>query len=308
MKELLKSLLRAQRNFLLEKEIGRKAIIFLPYAWLICFFLVPFFIILKISLSEPTIAMPPFKPLWTWVDDGILQIRLFLNTYQIIFDDDLYIFAYLESIKIAGAATFFCLLIGYPMAYGISRSSPKKQNILLLMVILPFWTSFLLRIYAWMGILSPTGILNKGLMLLGVIDTPLKLMQTDFAVCLGMVYCYLPFMIFPLYASLEKFDYSLLEAAADLGCKPWKAFIKITLPLTSRAMVTGAMLVFIPATGEFVIPELLGSSKTLMLGKVIWTEFFTNRDWPMAATLSILVLVLLLLPVMIFQRTRKEKP
>ena len=280
---------------------GRGGVILLPYLWLVLFFLIPFVFVLKISLAEALIAIPPYSPLLEWTEDAYLRITLVFDNFSFILEDDIYWRAYLNSVKIAAISTVFCLLIGYPMAYGIARASPAWRNPLLLLIILPFWTSFLLRVYAWMGLLKNTGLVNNTLIALGVIEEPLFMMNTDFAVYVGIVYTYLPFMILPLYANLEKHDLSLLEAAADLGCRPWKAFLVVTLPLSLPGMTAGAMLVFIPAVGEFVIPALLGSADTLMIGRVLWDEFFANRDWPVASAVAVAMLVLLVVPIMLFQ-------
>jgi putrescine transport system permease protein len=234
----------------------------------------------------------------------MLEIKLTIANYAFLFEDALYKNAYINSLKIAGISTILCLLLGYPMAYGMARSKPSTRNILLLLVVLPFWTSFLLRVYAWIGLLKNNGVINNILISLGIIDEPIVMMQTDFAVYLGIVYSYLPFMILPLYSTLEKMDLTLLEAAADLGCRPTKAFLKITLPLSLPGIVAGCMLVFIPAVGEYVIPALLGGPDTLMIGRVLWDEFFANRDWPVASAVAIAMLLLLVVPIMIFQYTQ----
>ncbi|MGL6224090.1 MAG: ABC transporter permease subunit, partial [Steroidobacteraceae bacterium] len=237
---------------------GRSLVTAVPYLWLLFFFLIPFAIVLKISFSSTLIAMPPYEPLLHWTAEKVLQIKLNLGNYAFLVEDNLYWMAYLNSIKVAAISTLFCLLIGYPIAYSIARSSPSLRNILMLLIVLPFWTSFLLRVYAWIGILKNNGLLNNFLLSIGVIDQPIQMLQTDFAVYVGIVYSYLPFMILPLYANLEKMDLTLLEAAADLGCKPWQGFLKITLPLSVPGIIAGCLLVFIPAVGEFVIPSLLG--------------------------------------------------
>ncbi|WP_255448395.1 ABC transporter permease subunit [Telmatospirillum sp. J64-1] len=278
----------------------------LPYLWLVLFFLIPFAIVFKISFSESIRAIPPYAPLFEMVDDTFLQIRLNLANYMMLFEDRLYLAAYLNSIKIAAISTLVCLLIGYPMAYGIARSSKAVRNGLLMLIILPFWTSFLIRVYAWIGLLKNEGLINNFLLWLGLIDQPLPMLYTPFAVYVGIVYSYLPFMILPLYATLEKMDMSLLEAAADLGCKPFKAFLTITLPLSLPGIVAGSLLVFIPAVGEFVIPDLLGGPSTLMIGKVLWTDFFNNRDWPLASAVAVAMLVLLVVPIMLFQRYQQR--
>ncbi len=283
---------------------GRPIVISIPYLWLLLFFVIPFVIVLKISFAESRIAMPPYSPFWEWTSSTVVQIKLTLANYAFLFQDALYGNAYLSSLRIAGISTILCLLMGYPMAYGMARSKPSTRNILLLLVVLPFWTSFLLRVYAWIGLLKNNGVINNVLMALGVIDEPIVMMQTDFAVYLGIVYSYLPFMILPLYSTLEKMDLTLLEAAADLGCRPMKAFLKITLPLSLPGIIAGCMLVFIPAVGEYVIPALLGGPDTLMIGRVLWDEFFANRDWPVASAVAIAMLLLLVVPIMIFQYTQ----
>ena len=283
---------------------GRSLVTAIPYLWLTIFFLIPFAIVLKISFSDAQISMPPYQPLLHWVSDKALQIQLNFGNFAFLVEDNLYWKAYLNSIWVAGVSTLLCLLIGYPMAYAIARSQASTRNILLLLVILPFWTSFLLRVYAWIGILKNNGLINNTLMALGVIDQPIQMLQTDFAVYVGIVYSYLPFMILPLYANLEKLDLTLLEAAADLGCRPWKSFLKVTLPLSVPGIIAGCLLVFIPAVGEFVIPALLGDPGMLMIGKVLWTEFFNNRDWPVASAVAIALLLFLVIPIMFFQRAQ----
>ncbi len=283
---------------------GRTLVTSIPFLWLLLFFLIPFAIVLKISFSDARIAMPPYEPLLHWVGNKVVEIKLNLGNYAFLIEDDLYWKAYLNSIWIAGVSTLLCLLIGYPMSYAIARSKPSTRNILLLLVILPFWTSFLLRVYAWIGILKNNGLINNTLMGLGVIDQPIQMLQTDFAVYIGIVYSYLPFMILPLYANLEKMDLTLLEAAADLGSRPWESFLKVTLPLSVPGIIAGCLLVFIPAVGEFVIPALLGDPGTLMIGKVLWTEFFNNRDWPVASAVAIALLLFLVIPIMYFQRAQ----
>jgi putrescine transport system permease protein len=283
---------------------GRTLVTAVPYLWLLVFFLIPFLIVLKISFSSSQIAMPPYEPLLHWTGDKVMQIKLNLGNFAFLVEDDLYWRAYLNSIKVAAISTLFCLLLGYPIAYAIARSNPSVRNILMLLIVLPFWTSFLLRVYAWIGILKNNGLLNNFLMWIGVIDQPIQMLQTDFAVYLGIVYSYLPFMILPLYANLEKMDLTLLEAAADLGCKPWQSFYKVTLPLSLQGIIAGCLLVFIPVVGEFVIPSLLGDPGMLMIGKVLWTEFFNNRDWPVASAVAIALLLFLVIPIMYFQRAQ----
>jgi putrescine transport system permease protein len=252
-------------------------------------------------------AMPPYAPLIEWRDGMIVGIKLYFSNYRFLFTDRLYASAYLYSIKVAAVSTLWCLLIGYPMAYAIARASAAWKNLLLMLIILPFWTSFLLRVYAWIGLLKSNGVINNVLLGLGIIHEPLTLMQTDFAVYVGIVYSYLPFMILPLYANLEKPDATLLEAAADLGARPWRAFLRVTVPLSIPGILAGCLLVFIPAVGEYVIPSLLGRTDQLMIGRVLSDEFFANRDWPVASAVAILILILLVVPIMLFQRVQKSE-
>lgn len=287
---------------------GRSSVIAIPFLWLFLFFLIPFIIVLKISLAEYATAIPPYTDLLEWGEDAMVSIKLNFGNFQFLLEDDLYWSAYLSSARIALISTLWCLLLGYPMAYAIARASRTNRNILLMLVILPFWTSFLLRVYAWIGILKNNGLINNILMGLGLVDEPIVMMQTDFAVYIGIVYTYLPFMILPLYANLEKLDGTLLEAASDLGCKPFKAFLLITLPLSLPGIIAGSMLVFIPAVGEFVIPSLLGGPDTLMIGRVLWDEFFNNRDWPIASAVAIAMLVFLVVPIMLFQHYQNRSP
>lgn len=280
---------------------GRYLAVAPPYLWLLLFFLVPFVLALKISFAEPIFDQPPYTAVFEWSKGLIPEFKGTLENYRFLTTDNLYILAYLNSIKIAVVSTLLCLLIGYPMAYGIARAPGAMRNALLMAVILPFWTSFLIRIYAWIGILKNEGVLNHVLMAFGIIDDPLALIHNWFSLYVGIVYSYLPFMILPLYANLAKMDESLLEAAADLGCRPWKTFLSITLPLSFPGIVAGSMLVFIPAVGEYVIPALLGGPDTLMIGPVLWNEFFQNVDWPVASTVAIAMLVLLVIPIAIFQ-------
>ncbi len=281
---------------------GRGLVVALPYLWLVLFFVVPFVIVLKISFSDVDLAIPPYKPLIEWVGQNALAIRVNFNNYAFLFTDPLYIKAFLNSIKVAFISTLLCLLIGYPIAYGIARSAATTRNILLLLVVLPFWTSLLLRVYAWIGLLKANGVINNVLIALGVIHEPITMLYTPFAMYVGIVYSYLPFVILPLYANLEKMDWQLLEAAEDLGCRPWQAFYKITLPLSRNGVLAGSMLVFIPAVGEFVIPALLGGPNALMIGRVLWDEFFSNRAWPVASAVAILLL-LLLVPFMMWYQS-----
>ncbi len=280
---------------------GRTLVIAVPMLWLLVFFLVPFFVLGRISLAEVMIARPPYSPLWDRAADGTLNIIASLDNYRFLLADALYRNAYLSSIGIAFTSTVFALLIGYPIAYYVARSPEPRRTILLLLVILPFWTSFLLRVYAWIGFLQREGLINSTLMMLGVIDTPLVLMQTTLAVQIGIVYTYLPFMILPLYANLVKLDDQLLEASADLGAGPVTTFLTVTLPLSVPGIIAGCMLVFIPAIGEYVIPALLGGPDTLMIGRVLWDEFFSSRDWPVAASVAIVMLFLVVAPIMWLQ-------
>jgi len=274
----------------------------LPYLWLMLFFVVPFVIVLKISFADVDLAIPPYTPLMQWTEKNVLAIKLNFNNYEFLFTDKLYLNAFLNSIKVAFISTLLCLLVGYPMAYGIARAKSATRNILLLLVILPFWTSLLLRVYAWIGLLKANGVINNVLISLGIIHDPLTMLYTPFAMYVGIVYSYLPFLILPLYANLEKMDWQLLEAAEDLGCRPWQAFYKITLPLSRNGILAGSMLVFIPAVGEFVIPALLGGPNALMIGRILWDEFFSNRAWPVASAVAILLL-LLLVPFMMWYQS-----
>jgi putrescine transport system permease protein len=292
---------------LLARLSGRTVVTGVPYLWLLLFFLVPFLIVLKISVSDMRMGMPPYEPLLVWASGQLVELKVNFANYAFLWEDALYRNAYLNSILTAGISTVLCLLLGYPMAYGIARSPPAWRNILLLLVMLPFWTSFLLRVYAWIGILKNNGVINNFLMWTGVIDEPIVMLQTNFAVYIGIVYSYLPFMVLPLYTAIEKLDLTLLEAAADLGCRPVKAFFRITVPLTRSGIIAGCMLVFIPAVGEFVIPALLGGPDTLMIGRVLWEEFFNNRDWPIASAVAIAMLLLLVVPIMILQRFQGQQ-
>ncbi|WP_323038159.1 ABC transporter permease subunit [Pararhodobacter sp.] len=275
--------------------------------WLFVFFVVPFLVLGRISLAETMIRRPPYSPLWETDPDGGLTIIASLDNYRFLLSDALYRNAYLSSIRVAAISTFFALLIGYPIAYYIARSPEPRRTVLLLLVILPFWTSFLLRVYAWIGFLRRDGVINNILSWLGVIDEPLVMMQTDFAVYIGIVYTYLPFMILPLYATLVKLDDSLLEAAGDLGASPTVTFLTVTLPLSLPGIVAGSMLVFIPAIGEYVIPALLGGPDTLMIGRVLWDEFFSSRDWPVASAVAIVMLVLVVVPIMWLQSVQNRE-
>ncbi len=279
----------------------------LPYLWLVLFFLAPFLIILKISLADPVVAQPPFSPLIEWGTQGFEGIGATLANYAFLFQDGYYGIIYLSSLKMAAIGTLLCLLLGYPMAYFIARQPPRRRQLLLLAVILPFWISFLLRVYAWIGLLNNRGLINEFLIGIGVIDRPLAMLYNDFAVYLGIVYSYLPFMILPLYANLERLDLDLLDAAADLGARRWRAFVDVTLPLSVPGIIGGCLLVFIPAVGEFTIPALLGGADTLMIGRVLWDEFFINRDWPVASAVSVVLLLLLIAPIMWFQRLQSRE-
>ncbi|HUX73660.1 MAG TPA: ABC transporter permease subunit [Steroidobacteraceae bacterium] len=281
---------------------GRGLVVALPYLWLLLFFAVPFAIVLKMSFSAVAMAIPPYRPLIVWYAKHALEIKLNLNNYAFLFTDKLYGDAFLNSIKVAFVSTVFCLLIGYPMAYGIARAKAKTRNILLVLVVLPFWTSQLLRVYAWIGLFKANGVINNVLIRLGVIHNPLTMLFTPFAMYVGIVYSYLPYVILPLYANLEKMDWQLIEAAEDLGCRPWAAFCKVTLPLSRNGILAGSMLVFIPAVGEFVIPTLLGGPNSLMIGRILWDEFFANRAWPVASAVAILML-LLLVPLMMWYQS-----
>jgi putrescine transport system permease protein len=295
--------LRSLKKFLPGSRWG---VIAVPYFWLLLFFAVPFLIVLKISFAKLAIAQPPYTPILEFVNSEVL-LKLNLTNYTVLFSDSQYLLAYASSLKIAAISTLFTLLIGYPMAYVISRLSPSARNIAMMLVVLPSWTSFLIRVYAWIGILDNNGLLNSLLMKIGLIDTPLQILNTPLAAYIGIVYCYLPFMILPLYSNLLKFDHRLLEAAYDLGAKPWKAFLKITLPMSRSGIIAGCMLVMIPAVGEFVIPEMLGGPDTLMIGRVLWSEFFNNRDWPVASAVAIVMLVMLLIPILIFNRVQQKE-
>ena len=288
---------------------GRSLIIGVPWLWLGLFFLLPFLFVLKISLLEPALAQPPYLDLIREISDGLVTIKINLDSYLLLFEDPLYRNALFSSLQIAAISTLICLLLGYPMAYAIARSPALWRLPLLMLIILPFWTSFLIRVYAWIGILKGNGLLNNFLLWLGAIDQPLVIMHTPIAVYIGIVYSYLPFVVLPLYATLVRLDHSLLEAAADLGCPPWRQFLLITLPLSLPGVLAGGMLVFIPVMGEFVIPDLLGGPDTLMLGKLLWIEFFNNKDWPLASSLAAILLLVLIVPFALlrhFERKAEE--
>ena len=287
----------------LHRRRGKYLVVALPMFWLSLFFLAPLLIVLKISFAEPELAQPPYTPLVQLAAEGEYKTTITLSTesYALIKDDDLYRVAFYNSIKTATISTVFALLIGFPMAYAIARAQSQRRLILLMLVVLPFWTSSLLRTYAWLGMLKDSGIINNALISFGLINEPLRILNTDWAVYLGIVYGYLPFMVLPLVATLVKMDLTLLEAAADLGCRPLKAFFKVTLPLAMPGIVAGSMLVFIPTLGEFVIPDILGGPDNLMIGRVIWNEFFTNTQWPLASAIAISMLILIVLPLLAFE-------
>ncbi len=284
---------------------GRSLVIAVPMLWLLVFFLIPFLVVAKLSVSEPAIALPPFLPLTEW-DGARLVISLSFENFGYLFEDPLYITAYFFSIKLAFISAVLTLLVGYPIAYYIARSPETRRSILLMLVILPFWTSFLLRVYAWQGFLRSNGVINNFLLWTGIIDQPLVMLQTNFAVYLGIIYTYLPFMILPLYANLVKLEEALLEASADLGARPVATFWHVTLPLSMPGIIAGFMLVFVPAIGEYVIPELLGGPDTLMIGRVLWNEFFLNRDWPTASAVAIAMLIAVVVPIMILRSAQRR--
>ena len=298
---------RAARNRL----SGRWLIAALPYLWLIAFFLVPFLIVLKISLSQTAIAQPPYTPTLDlaagWEGLKAFLGQLSFSTYGLLLQDDIYLFSYLKSLQIAALSTLALVVIGLPIAYGMARAPGRAQAILLVAVILPFWTSFLIRVYAWINILQRDGLLNDALRALGLIDEPVAWLASDTAVYIGIIYSYLPFMVLPLYANFQKLDETLLEAAADLGCPRWKTFFVVTLPLVLPGLAAGALLCFIPIIGEFVIPDLLGSSQTLMIGQTLWTEFFANRDWPVASAIAVVLLVLLVVPIAFYENVQSRQ-
>jgi putrescine transport system permease protein len=283
---------------------GRALVIAAPALWLTIFFLIPLGIVFQVSLSQSAIAIPPYLPLITTDPKGTVTMTLHLNNFLRLFQDSLYIVSYLNSIKIAAISTVLALLVGYPVAYFIARSPDRWRNVLLMLIILPFWSSFLLRVYAWIGMLKNEGIINNLLEALHIISAPIPFLQTEVAVYIGIVYCYLPFMILPLYTNLVKLDGALLEASADLGARPFRTFIAITLPLSMPGIVAGSLLVFIPAIGEYVIPSLLGGSSFAMIGRVTFDEFFSNRDWPMASALAFAMLIVVVVPIMIMQRAQ----
>jgi putrescine transport system permease protein len=284
---------------------ARRLVAGIPALWLTVFFLVPFLIVLKISFSEARLAIPPYAPLIAWVR-GLPVLRIHLSGYAYLFTDPLYLRSYLYSVMVAAVSTLFCLLIGYPMAYAIARASDAWRSFLLMLIVLPFWTSFLLRVYAWIGLLQNDGLINNVLLHLGLIHHPITLLQTDFSLYVGIVYSYLPFMILPLYANLEKHDVALLEAAADLGARPFTAFLRVTLPQSLPGIAAGSLLVFIPTVGEYVIPTLLGRTDQIMIGRMLSDEFFDNRDWPVASGVAILILLALVVPIVLLQRVERS--
>ena len=283
------------------------SIIAVPFYCLLIFFLAPFIIVFKISVAEPLIASPPFSSLFSIAQNGALSVHLVFDNYAYLWEDSLYISTYVNSIRISTISTVLCLLLGYPIAYAIVRSAPTTRFVLLMLIILPFWTSFLLRIYAWMGLLADQGTINNILIYLGLINRPIRLMYSEFAVHIGIVYSYLPFMILPLYANMEKLDHTIHEAAADLGARPFTTFLTVTLPLTTPGIMAGSLLVFIPATGEFVIPDLLGGGNVLMIGRVLYDEFNANHDWPVASAVAIVLLLVLVIPMMLYQRIQSKE-
>ncbi|MGR3455607.1 ABC transporter permease subunit [Pseudooceanicola sp.] len=289
----------------------RLTLILVPYLWLLALFLIPFVIVLKISLSDIALSIPPYAPQldlsagWQGVKDFFAGLDF--ENFVFLTTDDLYWKAYLSSLQIAAVSTLLTLLVGFPIAYGMAQAPDEWRPTLMMLVILPFWTSFLIRVYSWIGILSNEGVLNQFLMWTGVIDSPLLILNTKTAVYIGIVYTYLPFMILPIYAALERLDGSLLEAAEDLGCSRTTAFWLVTVPLSKNGVIAGCFLVFIPAVGEFVIPSLLGGSQTLMIGKVLWEEFFSNRDWPVASAVAVILLLILVIPIVLFQRQEQKQ-
>jgi putrescine transport system permease protein len=290
---------------------GARFVVLVPYLWLAFFFLVPFLIVLKISLSQTAIAQPPYTPVFD-VTGGWQGLKAFIGAlafgnYSFIASDWLYLASYLKSLEIAAFSTLLLLVVGFPLAYGMARAPRRWQPALFMMVVLPFWTSFLIRIYAWINILQRDGLLNQILLALRVVDEPPAWLATDTAVYIGMVYSYMPFMVLPLYATLEKMDETLIEAAADLGCPRWKAFWLVTLPLSLPGVIAGTLLCFIPIVGEFVIPDLLGGSQSMMIGQTLWTEFFSNKDWPVASTVAVVLLCLLLAPILVYQRMQTRE-
>ncbi|MBY3202238.1 MULTISPECIES: ABC transporter permease subunit [Rhizobium] len=294
----------------LTSGLYNRLVIAIPYTWLLLFFLAPFFIVFRISLSTTAIAMPPYEPVFSLADGwaGLWSKigELSFDNYSYLTEDSLYFNSYVSSVVIAGISTFLTLLIAYPIAYGMAQAPRSIRPTLVMLVILPFWTSFLIRVYSWIAILKPEGLLNQLLLSLHIIDSPLIILNTNTAVYIGIVYSYLPFMVLPLYSALEKMDGTLIEAAQDLGCTPIKAFWRVTFPLSIPGVVAGCMLVFIPAVGEFVIPDLLGGSQTLMIGKTLWNEFNANRDWPVSSAVATILLMILVIPIVFFQNAQAK--
>jgi putrescine transport system permease protein len=288
-----------------------RAAILVPYVWLLALFLLPFLIVLKISFSQSTIAQPPYTPLLDlsagWEGLKAFIAGLSVENYATLFSDSLYAWSYLKSLQVAAISTAILLLIAYPVAYALARAPRRWQGLLVLLVVLPFWTSFLIRVYAWVNILQHDGLLNKALVALRIIDAPVTWLATDTAVYIGIVYSYFPFMVLPLFAALEKLDNTLLEAAADLGSPPWRTFLQVTVPLSLPGIAAGSLLCFIPIVGEFVIPDLLGSSSTAMIGQTLWTEFFGNRDWPVASALAVVLLCILVPPILIYRQREARR-
>jgi len=290
---------------------GARLVALAPYLWLLLFFLVPFVIVLRISVSQPVVAQPPYLPLLD-LTQGLSGIASFVShltveTYALLFTDVIYMFSYFKSVTVAAISTALLLVVGFPIAYAMARAPRRAQPVLVMLIILPFWTSFLIRIYAWINILQRDGLLNDVLLALGIVSQPLVWLSTDTAIYIGIVYSYLPFMVLPLYAALEKQDESLLEAAADLGCRRWQAFWLVTVPLAMRGVFAGALLCFIPVTGEFVIPDLLGGSDSMMIGQTLWVEFFGNRDWPVAAALAVVLIAVLVVPLTLYERMQQRE-
>ncbi|MGB8121059.1 MAG: ABC transporter permease subunit [Pseudolabrys sp.] len=292
------------------RKWSRRAVVLLPCVWLVVFFLTPFVIVLKISLSQTALAQPPYSPVFDlsagWAGFLDFARQLSLESFRLLFTDLIYLLSYLKSLQVAAISTLILVLVGYPFAYGIARAPRGWQPLLVMAVVLPFWTSFLIRVYAWINILQRDGLLNDVLMRLHIVDVPLIWLSSDTAIYIGIVYSYLPFMVLPLYAALEKMDESLLEAAADLGCPRWKTFWLVVVPLSLPGAAAGALLCFIPIVGEFVIPDLLGGSETLMIGQTLWTEFFANRDWPVASAIAVTLLALLLVPMLFYERLQQR--
>jgi putrescine transport system permease protein len=293
-----------------QRDLLARAAIIMPYLWLIAFFLLPFLIVLKISFSQTTIAQPPYTPVLDiaagWEGLKLFFAALSAENYATLFSDSLYLWSYLKSLQVAAVSTVILLLIAYPVAYALARAPHRWQGVLVLLVVLPFWTSFLIRVYAWVNILQHDGLLNQALIALRIVDAPVAWLATDTAVYIGIVYSYFPFMLLPLFSALEKMDNTLLEAAADLGAPPWRTFFQITVPLSLPGITAGSLLCFIPIVGEFVVPDLLGSSSTSMIGQTLWTEFFGNRDWPVASALAVVLLCILVPPILMY-RTREAR-